>query len=1794
MRSDSAEASGARAALPRVHGYTLHARVYLGARAAVYRGFQDATGRAVVVKLHRDDFPTERQLAAQRRAHELGRRVLSAPNVIQHLALESLENDLALVMEDNGGLSLDRWLRAHGRPSLVDALRFAWGTAEGLAQLHAAGIVHKDVKPANVVVDGAGDQVKLIDLGIASTLRSESASSTEDRAEGTLRYMSPEQTGRMNRPVDARSDLYGLGATLFHLLTGRPPFLSDDPLELVHAHIAVDAPEVRDLAPDVPVTVSAITARLLRKRAEDRYQTAVGVAADLRRCLDAAREGKPDVRFTLGERDRRDHFLVSDSLYGREDEQAALLGALDRVSAGEVEVVLVSGRSGIGKSALVHEVEPGIAAAHGRFASGKFDLYRRDLPYLAWIGALQDLIRQALSLPEARLASLRGRLQEALGPNGAVISDVVADLELILGPQPPLPVVSPGEAVARFGHVFRRFLGAFLSPTEPFAIFLDDLQWADLPSLSLMEVLATDRDARGLLLIGAFREEEVGPTHPLRATLHRLATAGRPATTLALGPLSVGSVEALVADSVHTERAEARPLAELIHDRTGGNPFFVHQLLERLALDGVIRFDAAATRWTWDLDAAVMRGVTDDVAKLMTQRFARLSDATCGLLQIAACLGASFDLDTLAAVSDRPASDTARDLEPALAEGLVLPLDGSYRYAAEEAELAGRRGGRLQVSPRYRFLHDRVEQAAHDALAEGTRAEIHLRLGRMLLARGVDALGEQVIDVASHLGEALGLLKDPAERLQAAEVFLMAARRAKACMATGAAARYLRDGLSVLPSDAWSTAHDLALGLHTEAADVAYIEERWDDVERHAPEVLRHAANLHQRMPIHLIRIGVGVSQLRYKEGTHLAVDVLRDEFAIRLPKDPITPHVLGGVIRLKLALRGRDPKTLIDLPTLTDPDVSAALGIMMKSATNAYWGVPNLVPLLAFRMIRLSLQHGNTGLSAYGYALYGMIASAALGLVDEGYAFGQLAMDLLEKTGDRHLVGKTGLLFHGFIRHHRDPYRKCAAEVLACYTDAMDAGDVENAAYCATVAYVTDLLSGRSLGWMAERYGDYVPVVLGSKQAQTAYALRIWTIALARLTDRETTDARLVGDGLDFDVRLQELLAVGAGEGQAIAQGCGAAGWLAFVMGDDDRALAALTLLHAHREAAPGQTFVTFGAAMLGVVLARRAATVSRAQRRLLGRVRKQVRGAADRNPDLLPFVQWMDAEADASAARTEWALRGLADAASSAKAIGNLWVEAMVSRRLAELHAGLQHTDLARFHQDRARSLWRRFGASALDRHGEGELYEEDFQDVSGGASTFAATDAESLGALDVRVLLAAVRAISSEIEMDRLLERVLRVALQAAGARRGLLYLRQGEDSPDVEVVAEATIQGAELVVRTGGAQLDVASPDSIVAYVRRTKRHRLIDDAGFDELFANDAYVRANHVRSVVCVPLMSHGSVAGVLYLENDRGAGVFTEGHVSVLQAIGGQGVVAVENARLFAAQRRAAEAFGRFVPRPFLAHIGRRRIEDVALGDGVEAEVSVLFSDLRGFTALSEHLTVSGNFALINDYLARMLPAVNAHGGFVDKFIGDAVMALFVGEADGAVRAAVGMHRALEQFNDERAARGEPRLNMGVGVHTGTVMLGTIGSNERMETTVIGDAVNLASRLEGMTKHYGASLLISDATRARLRDPEVFALREVGRVRVKGRRGAIGVHEVLDARTPDERAALLSTRARLGGAFQRWVEADFASAITEFEACAAAAPFDVVAQTLARRASELARGVTPVGWDGVDEQHEK
>jgi AAA ATPase domain/Protein kinase domain len=601
-----------------------------------------------------------------------------------------------------------------------------------------------------VLVDDA-DTVWLTGFGIASQLPHErQVPVPPEIIAGTLAYMAPEQTGRMNRSIDGRSDLYSLGVTLYRMLTGVLPFDAVDPLEWVHCHIARQPTPPADRA-EVPEPLSAIVTKLLAKNAEERYQTAHGLEADLRRCLaEWQSHGRIDP-FPLGTHDLSDRLLIPEKLYGRDREIDALLAAFDQVVAqGAAELVFVSGYSGVGKSSVVNELHKVLVPPRGLFASCKFDQYKRDIPFATLAQAFQTLVRQILVKSEAEVDQWRHALQEALGPNGQLIVDLIPEVELIIGKQPPVPDLPPQDTQNRFQLVFRRFLGVFARPEHPLALFLDDLQWLDTATLDLLERLVTHPEVRHLLVVGAYRDNEVSSSHALARMLGSIRNAGAKMHEIVLVPLSLHDVDRFVSDALHCERNAAQPLAQLVHEKTGGNPFFAIQFLTAIAEEGLLRFDPVMRARQWDMNRIRAEGYTDNVVDLMTEKLKRLSGTTQEALKQLACLGNGAEVAILALVHGETEESMHAALWEAVRAGLILQQETTYK-----------------------FLHDRIQEATYALIPEGERAGAHLRIGRVLLASMMaDGLAEHLFDVVNQLNRGATLLMDRDEKIQVAAIQL--------------------------------------------------------------------------------------------------------------------------------------------------------------------------------------------------------------------------------------------------------------------------------------------------------------------------------------------------------------------------------------------------------------------------------------------------------------------------------------------------------------------------------------------------------------------------------------------------------------------------------------------------------------------------------------------------------------------------------------------------------------------------------------------------------------------------------------------------------------------------------------------------------------------------------------------------------------------------------------------------------------------------------------------------------------
>ncbi len=1448
-----------------------------------YRGMKRGNELPILAVAAGAEQPSPQSL--RRLEHEFTlAKELDARWAVQPLALTRHEGRATLILGDPGGEPLDGVIeRQKGQPiELTRFLHIAVGLTDALGQTHRQGVIHRDVKPANALVDDSG-HVRLTGFGMASRLpRERLAPAAPEVLAGTLAYMSPEQTGRMNRSIDTRSDLYSLGVTLYQLLTGSLPFAAADALEWVHCHIARQPAAPIERRP-VPVALSTIIMRLLAKNAEDRYQTATGLEADLQRCLTEWQfHGRIDP-FALGADDSSDRLLIPEKLYGREREVEALLTAFDRVVAqGTAELVLVSGYSGVGKSSVVNELHKVLVPPRGLFASGKFDQYKRDVPYATLAQAFQTLVRQILVKSHPEVDRWRQALLDALGPNGQLIVNLVPEVEFVIGKQPPVADLPPQEAGHRFRSVVQRFLGAFATAEHPLALFLDDLQWLDAATLEWLGSLMSAPEVRHVLLIGAYRDNEVGSAHPLKRTLTTIREAGGRTLEIVLAPLGLEDLERLVADALHCSRTAAALLAQLLLERTGGNPFFATHFLTVLAEEGLLQFDRGASGWIWDLGRIRAKGYSDNAVELMVGKLRRLPDATQAALQQLACLGNVAEIATLRAVLEQSEEDIHAPLLEAVRAGLILRLEGSYA-----------------------FLHDRIQEAAYALIPETERAEAHLRTGRVLLARmTADDLTEPLFDVANQLNRAAILLSDHDEKAHVAAIDLRAGRKAKASAAYASALTYFSAGMALLDENDWSRQYELTFDLWLERAECELLTGDFDTAGQLIGGLLRRAASKVDEAAVHDLKVRLHILKSENHEAVATALTCLR-QLGIDIPTHPTQEQVQAEYETVWQILDGRSIESLIDLPLMTDPVLQAAVQVLSGMASPAYIIDTGLSCLVMCRMVKVSLQHGLSGPSTYGYVSWGVLLSGVFRRYGDGYRFAKLACDIVEK--------------HGFIAGQARAYSTTA--VVAAWVrpitvaidfarkgarTAAETGDTVMACY-STFAHIALLLTRNdpldavwretdmALGFTRRvKFDDIADIIVSQQrliatmQGRTAHFSTFSDVQF----DEATFEAQLAGDRSPMTVSWYWLVKLKA----------------RFLSGSYGEALAAAGNAKPVLAAATGQIqqldYFYYTALTVSALYEAAGADQQQAWRELLTGHREQLREWAESYP---PTFADKHALVLAEIARLEGRdvdAQGLYEQAIRlARENGFVQNEGLAHELAAQyyLSQGIETAGYAYLRS--ARNCYDRWGA-----HGKVKQLDERYPRLrEERAVPSSAIVGPSVGQLDVETVVRASQALSTEMVLPKLVERLMRIAVEHAGARRGMLILiRTGE--PWLEAEATTSQGPAEVLVRRGPVTSSDL-PQSVLRYVIRTREHVLLDDASVDPMYSTDEHVRLQRSRSVLCLPIVKQTTLVGALYLENNLTAGAFTPDRVAVLQLLASQAAISLENAALYAELQRS-EAF--------------------------------------------------------------------------------------------------------------------------------------------------------------------------------------------------------------------------------------------------------------------------------------------
>jgi len=1415
--------------------------------------------------------------SVERLEHEFAlKSELDADWAARPIALTHHNGRMTLVLEDRGGAPLDRLL---GRPLEVSHfLRIAIPLVGVLRRVHERGLIHRDVKPANILVDAAGGGVWLTGFGIASRLpRERQAPAPPQVIAGTLAYMAPEQTGRMNRSVDSRSDLYALGITFYEMLTGQLPFSAADPMEWVHCHIARQPLPPDEQVAGVPGALSATVMKLLAKTAEERYQTAAGVGADLRRCLaEWESHGRIEL-FPLGAHDVSDRLLIPEKLYGREPEIETLIASFDRVVAtSTVELVLVSGYSGIGKSSVVNELHKALVPPRGLFASGKFDQYKRDIPYATLGQAFQTLIRSLLTQNEKALGRWRDCLLEALGPNGELIVNVVPELELVIGKQPPVPDLPPQDAKNRFQMVFRRFLSVFARKEHPLALFLDDLQWLDAATLDLIEHLVTHSEVQHLLLVGAYRDNEVGPTHPLLRTLAAIRDADVRVCEIMLAPLELDDVSRLIADALHYEPGRARPLAELVQEKTGGNPFFAIQFFFALADEGLLRFDHDAGRWRWKLDRIHAKGYTDNVVDLMVGRLTRLPVQTQAALQQFACLGNAAEITMLSIVLGKSSEDVGLDLWDAVRLELVERLEHSYK-----------------------LVHDRVQEAAYSLIPERLRPEAHLRIGRLLAAHTpAEKREEAIFDIVNQLNRGTALITSQDEREQLAEFNLLAGRRAKASAAYASALTYFTAGAALLPEDSWERRHELTFALELHRAECEFLTGALAEAEQRLNVLSTRAASTVERATVVCARIDLYASVGRNARAIAVGLDCLRN-LGIHWSPHPTEEEARREYDRIWSQLGSRPIEELVDLPMMTDPASLATLDVLTKVFAAAKYTEANLACLVICRAVNLSIERGNCDGSTFAYVMVGAVAGARFGDYRGGFRLGQLGYELVEQRG---LRGSQAGVYNQFGTHvlpWTRHFKNCRDLLRRAIDVANKNGDLTFSDYSCH-ALTTNLLA----------VGDPLPEVQREVEHGFAFAektrfrvaidLLAIQLGLIRTLRGLTPKFGSFNDAQFDEIRIEGHLAANPSLARAELSY-----WIRklqarFLAGDYTSAVNAASraqsLLWKARYAVEAAEYVFYGALSLAAVCDTSAADQCEQHIAGLAAHHRQLEIWTENCPENFENrAALVGAEIARIEGRDLDAERLYQEAIRSARANGFVHNEAIAYEVAARFYAGRGFEEFAHVYLQKARNCYQRWGADGKVRQFE-QLYPH-LRDVPVPASP-TATIGAPVDRLDVGTVLKAAQAVSGEIVLSDLIKLLLRIAVEHAGAGRGLLILFLADEP---RISAEATTGHGQVEVTLREAAVSPAElPETVLHYVIRTRETVILDDALAQNPFSTDEYISQKLARSILCLPLVKQTKLIGVLYLENNLASHVFTPTRISVLELLASQAAISLENARLY------------------------------------------------------------------------------------------------------------------------------------------------------------------------------------------------------------------------------------------------------------------------------------------------------
>ena len=1478
----------------------------------VLRVLQKADRKPVILKIASGKYTASKGRVFLRHEYNL-LKDMEVSGVIQPLSLDEHHDQMVVVYRDAGGNSLRSMIKSGfhfaGGLSLRDFLDIALSMAVNIENIHKSYIIHKNLNPDNFLLNPDSLQSHLTGFYIASKLPREESISLTGVLEGSLPYISPEQTGRMNRTVDLRSDLYSLGATLYELTTGRPPFGVTDPVELIHFILAKRPLSPYDANPGLPLIISDIITKLMAKDVEQRYQSASGLIADLEKCHSQLLASGWIDDFSLGQFDFPHLLKIPEKIYGRNRELDLLSKSFENVCKGRKELILISGNAGIGKTSIVNEIYYLTPQKMGFLLSGKFNKASQHIPYSALVDAFRSLTRQLLSGIPDELKRWKEKILAALGANGQLIIDVLPEMELIIGPQLAIEEFEPIETQNRFIYTMIKFIRVFGELEHPLVVFLDDLQWADAASFKLIRSILADEESRHILLIGAYRQNEVAQFNLLNDTIEALQSEGVYVEEIVLGPLDLIDITQFIADTLKLKKSQVSFLTRTVWEKTNGNPFFIICFLNTIFQEGLLRFESDKRRWQWDLQKIKGLSVTENVVDLLIRTVERLPAETLNIVKVGACIGNRFDLASLNAIMEKGANQLLQELFPAVEKGLLIS-SVDYQIIDEEIE--------PDEVVTFKFLHDRIQQALFEMTDHDWSKEIHLQLGRNKI-KSIDPrkLEEEIFEIVRHLNISAELIQNRDERYQLAEFNLIASRQAKNSAAFEHAFQYAKAGLGLLHPDSWETHYDLSLSLYTEVLQTAYMNVEPDEIEVLFGEVKKSSSDPLDQVSAYKSRIQAYLAQNRLTEAIDSGLEIL-ELLGIGFPEHPEPRDVQVAFAETRSLLQKKTITDLVQMSSMTDPAKKAAFRLLSDICVSVYFSRPRLFPLMVFKAITLSVLHGNSPESSFFYSVYGFVLTGLYADIDTGYQYGKLGMALAEKKDCSEFRCKNIEIFNVHIRHNKEHLRETLDPLLAGYQSGLATGDLQFADFCAFNRCSHAYLSGQDLAWVEGEMERFSLAIKQHRQVTVLHFHSVFQQAVLNLRGSKGDPYILVGEV--YDERVMPAQHRQVKDRHALNYFYLNKMILGYLFEEYEFAL---------EDAQQAESYLDGTIAMFVVPvfyfydsLIRLACYANAAQGEKSEILRKVARNQEKmeiwanhapmnhRHKYLL-----VEAERLRVLEREMEAFEHFDMAIAGAHKNGYINEEALSLELTAKFWLNKGKEILARVYMHKAWCCYRQWGALQKVKQ-LGKKYpdlikssDSTISHLSKGEITFNGTAAQSRhDGIDMVSVIKASQAVSSEILIDDLIKNFMKVLMENVGAQKGVLIFNQGGG---LVVEAYSTLDQEIVLSRSGLPVADFKDMSlEIVEHVARTRENVVLYDASREGQFMQGPYIKANSSRSILCVPIIHKTELTGIVYLENSLSAGVFTTERLEVINILATQIAISVENAKLFSNLKTTEEQY--------------------------------------------------------------------------------------------------------------------------------------------------------------------------------------------------------------------------------------------------------------------------------------------